>query len=290
MILAHGFEIGSGWAAWSFDPAVVAGLIVAGGLYLRGVRRLRKSVAADRFTARREAAFFLGLATVAAAVLSPLDARSSGSFALHMTQHLVLMLVSAPLMVYGAPAVAMGLGLPAALRRRVNRVLAARPVKRSMRVLMMPLLVWGLHAAALWAWHLPSLYEAAVRSHWLHAFEHAAFLGTACLLWALVLPSARGRRIDRGVAAGLVFITGLQSGALGVLLAFAAVPLYEEGVLGGAFGLDPLADQQLAGMLMWVPGGLLYLATIAVLLYRWIEGMDAQMEAHPVALDSRKRS
>ncbi|MGH2735620.1 MAG: cytochrome c oxidase assembly protein [Actinomycetota bacterium] len=287
---AHAFQIGTGWAAWSFDPAVVAGLVVAGALYLRGVRRLRSSGALHGFTAGREAAFFLGLTTVAAAVMSPLDARSSGSFALHMTQHMVLMLVSAPLVVYGAPGVALGLGLPVALRRRVNRILATRPFKRLTRILLLPLVVWALHTAALWAWHLPSLYEGAVSSYWLHALEHLALLGTAGLLWALVLPSPRGRRIDRGVAAGLVFITGLQSGALGVLLAFAADPLYEGGVLGGALGLDPLADQQLAGMLMWVPGGLLYLTTIAVLLYRWIEGMDAHMEAHPVALDSRKRS
>lgn len=278
----------SGAGAWSFDPAVVVSLLLAGGLYAGGIRRLRASRNDHRYGPARVAAFFTGLAVVAGALLTPLDTLAAVSFSLHMAQHLALILVAAPLLVCGAPALPTRLGLPAALRRPVNRIAAAVPVRAVARVALVPLVVWGLHTAAVWAWHLPALYEGAVRSDWLHALEHAAFLGTAALFWSLVLPSPRGRRLDHGLAAGLVFITGLQSGALGVLLAFAPGPLYDGEVLGGGPLPDPLADQQLAGMLMWVPTGLLYLVTIALLLYQWIEGMDARIDAGTVSLDPRK--
>lgn len=279
-ILAHQAVAPSDLAGtWTLEPAVVASLVAAGALYGRGAGRLRRRI--PELGVRRAAAFYAGLAVVAVALLSPVDAAASSLFAGHMVQHLLLMVVAAPLLAWARPVAALVAGLPSG-GRDVARGPGARRVRRTLHVLMHPVTVWTFGALALWAWHMPTLYEAALTDDALHAVEHASFLGSALLMWALVFGSATSRGLPRPVALLLVFASGVQSSALGAVLLFASTALYPIHEAGAAlWDVTPLQDQQLAGALMWGPPALLYIVTMGWLLVRWFADMDASQSSEP---------
>jgi len=194
----------------------------------------------------RRRVYAVAALVVAVAGLSPVvhDA-THHSFAVHMIQHLVLVLVVAPLLAAGTTE---------AYAPRGRWATAAVSV-----VL--------LHTIAMWGWHLPALYEAAAANDGLHVGEHVSFLGTAWIFWLLVL-----RDGDHLKRAGAVFAVGLQSAALGALLTFASEPLYASHAGGyPRWGLTALEDQQLAGGIMWVPPGIVYLAVTLGLLRGWLK-------------------
>jgi cytochrome c oxidase assembly factor CtaG len=135
-----------------------------------------------------------------------------------------------------------------------------------------------LHVTALYLWHLPVLYQAALGDDLVHALEHASFFGTAWLFWWLILDEKGRRKLGDGAAVLFVFLAGVASGALGALLTFAPRALYPLQALGaGAWGLTPVTDQQLAGLIMWVPAGVVYLLTAAALFLRWMSGIDTSV-------------
>ncbi|MFN2557878.1 MAG: cytochrome c oxidase assembly protein [Nitriliruptorales bacterium] len=257
------------WSAWSFEPTVVMGILVGGWLYARGFRWLRGGEAGRRaIPAWRATCFFAALVTIGLAVLSPLDALGETLFGAHMFQHMLLAFGAAPLLVLGRPLLVTSLGLPPAVRRRLWAVrLAVTPSHRGA-------IGWAVfavlaHTVTFWAWHLPGLYQAALRSHPLHVVEHTTLLAGSLALWWLVA-DARGRHAN---AAGVfaLFVGMLQSSVLAALLTFGSIPWYAEHAAGaGAWGLSPLDDQQLAGGLMWFPGGLVYIVGGAVLFARWL--------------------
>jgi putative membrane protein len=235
-------------------------------------------------------AFYGGLGAVVIALLSPLHALGETLFSAHMVQHLVLVLGAAPLLVAGAPALPMIQGVPRGLRRALRTLPHAPAMAPLRRALRNGLVVGGLNALAMWAWHLPALYEAGLSGPSLHALEHASFIGTAVLFWILVMRAGARRYPTGGTAIALVFVTALQSSALGALLAFASRPLYgvhAEGAL--AWGMTPLADQRLAGLLMWVPAGIVYIAAMAALLLRWLKDMEGQTQG-VVTMGARERT
>ncbi|HEX2065072.1 MAG TPA: cytochrome c oxidase assembly protein, partial [Acidimicrobiales bacterium] len=132
-----------------------------------------------------------------------------------------------------------------------------------------------LSALVLWAWHLPELYQVALAHEGVHAAEHAAFLGAAVLFWGTVATGwSRGPGGRPAAALGL-FVSAVQGTALGAVLTFAGAPLYStHAVRAAAWGMPALSDQQLAGVIMWVPPGLVYLATMVVLLIRWFSELE----------------
>ena len=205
----------------------------------------------------RTVAWIAGVVVAVAALVPPLHGYAAALFSAHMVQHLILVLVAAPLLALGAP--------------RVPRI--------------GPLAVALLHAGAIWAWHLPTAYDAALASDLLHGIEHLSFLATGWLFWAFILRRTDVSQLQR---VGVVFATALQSSALGALLAFASRPLYS-GHLGttGRWGLTALEDQQLAGAIMWVPPGVVYLAVMLVLLYRWFGALDGVADARAAGGDAR---
>jgi putative membrane protein len=139
------------------------------------------------------------------------------------------------------------------------------------RALSRPMPAALLHGLTLWLWHAPALFAAALEHHWLHALEHACFFGTALLFWRAVLDGRAGRRAGPALAAALV--TLVHGGLLGGLITLAPYPLYRPYVGGrGIWGLTPLEDQQLAGLLMWVPLGLSYLAAGLAVVSRLVLG------------------
>ncbi len=257
------------WSAWSLEPTVAFGIAIGAWLYMRGFRRLRLGEAGRRAVPGWRAWCFYGaLVTVGLALLSPIDALSETLFGAHMFQHMLLAFVAAPLLVLGRPLLVTSLGLPPTMRRRLWIVrVAVTPSHR--RAIGWAVLAITAHIVTFWAVHLPGLYEAALRSQVVHVLEHAILLAGSLALWWLVA-DARGRHAN---AAGVfaLFVGMLQSGVLAALLTFGSVPWYAEHADGAAaWGLTPLADQQLAGGLMWFPGGLVYIVGGAVLFARWL--------------------
>jgi putative membrane protein len=280
VILAHHPVAPGGlWTEWTLEPATAA--LIATGAVLYGVGRDRLHCRGRaQVTIARAAAFYAGLALLALALLSPLDAMGQTLFSAHMVQHLALILAVAPLVVYGAPWVPVLVALPPRVRRDLGALRHRPLVDGPRRALMHPLVVWGLQALALWSWHLPGLYRMALENPLLHVVEHSSFLLTAIAFWSLVM-APRRRRLPHGVAILFVFTTALHSGALGALLAFASHPLYPVHAHGArAWGLTPLADQQLAGLVMWVPAGAAYLMAMVALLLGWLKEME---RTHPSA-------
>jgi cytochrome c oxidase assembly factor CtaG len=267
------------------DGVIFSIPIVAVGFLGHVFRGAREVAGTPRATARhrRAAAFGAGVLALLVALVSPLDAVSAALFSAHMVQHLLLILVAAPLLVLGAPAAPLLLALPAGWRRGLVRWRRLGPVRSSWSVTAHPLSVWGLHAGTLWVWHLPLLYEAALRHPLIHALEHAAFLATAALFWWLLLGAGRRPRLDGGAAVLYLFVTAMQGGLLGVLMTFSPEPWYPSyTTTTGAWGLTPLQDQHLAGLIMWVPAGAVYGLVAAAIFVAWLQGMEDR-EAAPTA-------
>ena len=205
-------------------------------------------------------AFACGWLALAAALLSPLDELAERLFAAHMVQHELLMVVGAPLIALASPLVACLWTLPRGGRRRVMHWVRGRRIAAAWTAVTAPAVVWMLHAVALWVWHVPSLYDAALRHGAVHAVQHLCFFVSAALFWWGMAHGRYGRS-GYGAAVVYVFATAVHSGVLGALLAFSPrvwYPLYDRPAT--TLGLTPLEDQQLAGLLMWVPAGLIFTA------------------------------
>jgi cytochrome c oxidase assembly factor CtaG len=209
----------------------------------------------------------LGLGAVAVALLSPLDTAARVLFSAHMAQHLLLTVVAAPLLVLGTPRHGVVRVLPApaarALGRSVRRLGAHRPRQRPVAWLAG---ATAVHLLVMTAWHAPALYQAGLAVGPIHALQHVTMLGSAVAFWAAVALAARRGDLLAGVL-GLV-VASLQGVVLGALLALAPTPWYDQLLAPEEWAVSALADQQIAGLLMWVPGGVVYLVGVTALLHR----------------------
>jgi putative membrane protein len=253
----------------ALDACLAALLVLSFALYVNGARNLWFAAPGHRrLMARACVSFLLGWLLLALALLPPLATLSAETFSGHMLQHEVLMLGSAPLLVLGRPLALWTWSLPPAWRAKVAKPVRTPAVLATWRFLTAPLAATVLHAAALWAWHVPAFFAAAQANVALHAIQHAAFFFSALLFWNAVLEP---RESATGPAVFWLFITMLHTGALGVLLTFSGAPWYpaDSGALA-AWGLTPLTDQQLGGVIMWVPGGTIYVIAALALAARWL--------------------
>lgn len=235
-------------------PELIAALLIATALaYGAGLRRLWNRAGRGRGVSVATAGYFyLGCGVAAVALLGPLHEAAEERLWAHMIQHELLMVVAAPLVVLGRPIQTWTWALRPEWRHAV----------RLPKFLSDAGFTWFLHAAAIWVWHVPGLFEAALADPWLHAAQHASFFGTALLFWWSLL--APGQRHLAGMAS--LFTTMLHTGALGALMALARGPWY------AGF---PLEDQQLAGLVMWVPAGLAYPIAALVLASQWFKRSPA---------------
>ena len=258
-------------AAWAADPAVLVLLLASAWLYARGVERLWRRGGVGGGIRRWQAACFAGgWVALFAAMASPLHPLGEALFSAHMVQHELLMVVAAPLLVLGRPLVPFVWALPVRWRRTAGRWAKAVPVRRTWRTLSAPFAAWLLHAAALWLWHLPGPYQAALAGGTVHALQHAGFLGTGLLFWWALVHGREGR-MGYGASVFYLFATAMHSGGLGALLTFAPQPWYSAYAdAAAAWGLTPLEDQQLAGLVMWIPAGAAYAVAGLFLLAGWM--------------------
>jgi cytochrome c oxidase assembly factor CtaG len=272
------------WTTWEFTPHIVLMLLMLGAVYWSAVSNLWRSAGAGRLIAPwRAGAYLAGVAILAVALVSPIDALGGVLFSAHMVQHMLLMMAAAPLLALGAPAYIWLWALPVGLRRTLARWwIGRRFLRRTVHLLGLPLVIWLVSTLALWLWHVPQLYEAALSHDLVHALEHVSFLWTAWLFWGLVFELCSHSKMGDGMAILLLFTAAMQSGILGALITFARLPWYTsyQGTTA-AWGLSALADQQLAGVIMWVPAGTVYLAATLAILGIRLASLDRQA-ASPV--------
>ena len=258
-------DAGAPLTAWNVEPVLVAALGLAALVYVRGWRSLRAR-RPDRIGGWHLAAFFGGLGTLFVALASPLDTLADRFLAVHMAQHIVLMVVTPPLLLLGAPLVPLLHGLPAGLARAVGARIA-----RIFDRLAHPILCWLAMSVATWAWHVPSAFELAVRDGAWHVVEHASFLTAGLLFWwPVVQPWPSRARWPRGALILYLLLADLQNTALAAILTFSDRVLYP------IYGRGPraLEQQVVAGLLMWVPMALAYLVPAGVLTVRWLSSRE----------------
>ncbi len=269
--------------AVSEDSSWVVGLLLVAALaYCAGLLRLRPHVHARRELWWRAGSFALGWAALAAALLSPIDRYTANSFAWHMIQHEVLMLVAAPLLVIGRALPSFLWALPHDARLAVGRATKAGWLRGAWDALTSPLSAWLLHAGALWLWHVPAFFNAAVTRPGVHDWQHASFLLTALVFWHALL--RKGHRGREGMALLYLFTTTIHTGVLGALLTFAPRPLYATLDSGLRNLLEPsaLEDQQLGGLIMWVPGAIVYVLAGLLLAARWLRALEGNHDSRSV--------
>ncbi len=264
------------WGSWSLDPIVLIALVAALALGL---------VAASR-RAPGWWALAVAVLVLAVALVSPLDAASDALASAHMIQHVLLIGVAAPLLARAGPvALVLRAGPPGARRmgRSLRRGLGVDARRR--RILRHPVLIWVLAVASLWAWHAPALYDAAVAHRPVHVIEHLTLLGAAMAFWSAVWRCGRpGGEPGTGVL--LLFGYGLATTLLAALMTFATRPWYESyATTTEAWGLHRLADQQLAGVLMWFPTGFLGAGVALWLVIGWLgrAGPETEPDLGPPA-------
>jgi putative membrane protein len=246
------------------EPGVLLGVLIAGGVYGRGVATMWSRAGRGHGVSLQQVALFSGgLLSILTALESPLDTISRELFAAHMVQHLLLILVAGPLLVLGTPLPPLLWALPKASRRGLGALW------KHLHLLEKPGVAFALHSLALWAWHVPVLYAAAIDNRAVHVLEHMTFLGTSSVFWFAVLKPGRPA-FGKGVL--LVFALALQSSLLGALLTFSPTPWYVAHLTSAQqWGLSPLDDQQVAGLIMWIPGGAIYLAAALGLFAAWLK-------------------
>ena len=252
------------WTAWNLDPLFIVG--VTGAWVVYALMSSRGEGAPPKWQKR---SFYIGLLVVAVAVISPIDALGESLASAHMVQHLLLMLVAAPLVVLGRPMETVMRGASYDTRKRIGRArrrIGLTPLRT--RAISHPLTIWLVFAGGLWLWHLPGPYVAALESEVLHIAEHTTFLAVGFAFWHMALITFDR---SRGLAVLAVFTAGFQSTILAALLTFTRSPWYPPYASSAPpFGMTALEDQQLAGVIMWVPGGLLYLAAGLTLFALWV--------------------
>lgn len=257
--------------SWTIDPYIVLPLVLSAFLYGRGIRRLWAH--ADRgkgIATWRVVSFVIGWIVLALSVVSPLHALGEVLFSAHMVQHELLMLIAAPMLVFGKPLIAFAWGMPAKWSRAISGFWT-RPFPRQIWLaIKRPSIAWGIHAVVLWLWHAPALFQPTIDNDFIHALQHISFFGSALLFyWSLLEGTNRSNAY--GIAVAYIFTTAIHTSILGALLTFGDqlwYPIYESQTF--VWGLTPLEDQQLGGLIMWIPAGTVYLLAGLLAFHQWL--------------------
>jgi putative membrane protein len=260
---AHGGHEHQG-PGWTWDPWVILPLGLALVLFLVGRARL----AARSHLPRRRALLFLGgWAVLALSLISPLHEGGEESFTLHMIEHELIMLVATLMLAAARSGGTLAWGLPNGLRSSLGGMWT-RPVRAAWRALTEPVTATMVQALVMWAWHAPALFDRALAQPGWHVAQHLSFIAASWLFWAAMLDPRRGAMLT----VACLFLTSLVEAALGALMALSTSPWYSAYAAMGisGIGLDPVADQQLAGLVMWVPGGLVHVGAALFILYLWL--------------------
>jgi cytochrome c oxidase assembly factor CtaG len=275
------------WAdplSWPIHWYVVLGAEAVALLYLLGRSRRPRLLGARRGWGSQEwraTALYTGLAVVLVALNSPIEALARQLFWVHMIQHLLLIMVAAPLVALGAPGLHIWRGVPLTLRRPLA-AMAVRgrwllPLRKVFHWATKPVWAWVLFTANLWLWHLPQAYDLTLRNHTVHHLEHGLFLGVSFLFWAQVIDQRPFRcalgQLQRAV---YVFLSMLQAWVLAVVLGLATAPYYAYSLMPvRPGGISALADQQIGAGIMWVPGSITFAIALVACLHLWLRDEES---------------
>jgi putative membrane protein len=266
------------FGSWAFDPLVVVSLLASAAVYAIGVSRLWRTTRVGGGIGGWEAlAFSAGWLSLVVALVSPLHPWGEVLFSAHMTQHEILMLISAPLIVLGRPLIATMWALPRSRRNEAGGILKAKPLDAAWDVLTNPAVAFGIHALALWIWHIPYLFQATLNSDLVHTLQHISFFGSALLFWWAIIYGRRGLS-SYGAGVLYLFATSIHSGLLGAFLTFTQsvwYPIYSDST--AAWGLTPIVDQQLGGLIMWVPAGIVYIVAALIMFAGWLRESEKRV-------------
>jgi len=270
---------------WRLEPMVLGALAVAAIAWLILARRVAARHPDHPHPRWRSAAFLSGLAVLALALTSPIEAYEGELFSVHMLQHMLLELVAAPLILLGAPATLALRAASPSVRGRLLAVLHSRVVT----VLSFPLLAWILFAAVNWGWHFSSLYDQALENPWLHDLQHLTFLGAALLFWWPVVGADPARwRLPHPVRLFYLFLAMPQNSFLGIALMSAPAALYPHYLSNlRDWGPTPIADQNVGGMLMWVGGDVVFLLAMGLVVAAWVRQEDRRTARADAREDAR---
>lgn len=255
---------------WDWQPSIVIGTALIVGFYLYAVGPLQKRYFPDEPVKRGQViCFLLGMFFMFLSLVSPLDELGdSYLFSAHMLQHLVLIMVGPPLLLLGTPD------------WFVRPFLRNPVVFRIAKVLTLPAVAFTLFNVDFWLWHAPPLYDATLENQSIHILEHLTFIIFGVINWWPILsPSKDLPRLSPGGQILYIFFNGMPSVALGAGLTFLP-PLYAPYLSAPrVWGISPATDQQLGGLIMWIPVSIAYIAVVSVLFIRWIQSMEAKQLA-----------
>src|SRR4029079_17109849 len=264
--LAHaGHEHGA--LGWTLDPWLIVPLGLALLIYCVGWTRLTKRAS----TPVRPTLFLAGWTVLTFSLVSPLHEAGERSFTMHMIEHELIMLVATLLLASSSAGGVLAWGLPRPLRLALG-VGWKSPLQALWKRLTEPVTATAIQAVMMWAWHAPILFDRALDSFGWHMAQHLCFFLSALIFWWAMLHPRHGF----GVSAACLFMTSLIGGALGAVMSFSASPWYADYAAMGmtGIGLDPVDDQRLAGLIMWIPGGLVHGIAALVMFYKWLSASE----------------
>ncbi len=262
---------------WSAEPAVLVPIVLSTLWYLAGFARLaRLHTTVPLYRPKQALCFLAGELTLVLALLSPLDDLADQLFSAHMLQHMLLLMAAPPLLVWGRPAMAFLWAFGPAGRKRLGKAWQALGLTHGINGLMHPLLVWVLFCGVFIVWHFPDPYQWALHDETVHTVEHISFVATALMFWTIVIEPSGRRRLDYGATLLFILTAAVLSSLPGAIITLAAMPLYPDYAAGTQrWGLSLVQDQQLAGLLMWIPGGMVYLVAAGAVILKWLEFDDS---------------
>jgi cytochrome c oxidase assembly factor CtaG len=263
---------------WTPEAATAIPIAMATAWYALGISRALQENKLEAISPNRVLAFVTGIGVLLIALQSPIDTLSADLFSVHMCQHLLLMLAAPPLLVWSDCPIMFLRALPRPARKMAARMWVGGNLNHTFRWLMHPIFVWMMFCGAFVFWHAPRPYQWALDNDGVHILEHLSFFVTSLAFWSLVLP-ARGqhRRVQHGPALLLIVATAVISGLPGALMIFSPRPLYPGHAAGVVkWGMTLMEDQQLAGLIMWIPAGAAYLIAAILVFLEWLDESEAR--------------
>jgi len=271
---------------WRFDPLIVGGLLAAALAWLLLVRRVATAHPGHPVPPMRTAAFVGGLAAIAVALLSGIERYDTTLFSVHMVQHLLLMLVAAPLLALSAPITQLLRVASPAWRGRIVGLLHSGPLSG----LGHPVVAWVTFTLVLWISHFSPLFDAALENPLVHDGEHVAFLAAGLLFWwPVVAADPAPRRLGYPARVLYLLLQMPPSSFLGMLITFANEPLYPHyATLGSPYGIAALSDQQTAGGIMWLAGDVVFIVAVLFVVAAWMRHEERDTSAAERRADAQR--
>jgi cytochrome c oxidase assembly factor CtaG len=269
--------------SWTLDPGPILLVLVLVGLYVPRWRRVRAHDGPRAAGVRHLVCWLAGCLTILLALISPVDTLGEQAFVMHMVQHVLLLDVSPILLI---------LGLTKVLMRPVTRRL--QPLERQAGIVAHPAVAVVVYIAVMWIWHIPALYDTALRDPSVHVLEHLSFYSAGFFYWYILLSPVRTRLDRRGMYPVVYMLsTKLGVGLLGIALTFAPASIYTFYEHGHElWGLTPSADQAAAGAVMALEQSIIMGIALAWLFVRALAESEKQQERaeHLEDLEEERRS